>query len=231
MANKARQKLFSGRTIAFLKELQGNNNKAWFEANREHYEADVREPALAYIEAMVPVLRRISKHFTAIAKRSGGSLMRVHRDMRFAKDALPYKTNIGIQFRHERGRDVHAPGFYLHVEPGECFLAAGIWRPEPGALRAIRMEIADRPAAWRRVATARFAEKFSLGGERLSRPPRGFAADAPNIEDLKRKDFIGVTQLSDAAITRSGLPATSGELFARTAPLMRFLCAALDLEY
>jgi uncharacterized protein (TIGR02453 family) len=230
-ARSAPQKLFSSRTFAWLEELRTHNNRAWFEANRDRYESDVREPALAYIEAMVPILSRISKHFTAVAKRSGGSLMRVHKDMRFARDSQPYKTNIGIQFRHERGRDVHAPGFYLHVEPGECFLGAGIWRPESRALRAIRMEIADRPGAWSRVSTARFAEKFDFHGEQLTRPPKGFAADAPCLDDLRRKDYIALTQISDAFVRRRDLPAKTGELFARTAPLMRFLCGALDLDF
>jgi uncharacterized protein (TIGR02453 family) len=227
----APKKLLTSRTFAWLEGITANNNKAWFEEHRESYEADVREPTLAYIAAMVPRLRRISKHFTAIAKRSGGSLMRVHRDMRFARDSQPYKTNIGIQFRHERGRDVHAPGFYVHVEPGQCFLGAGIWRPEAGPLRAIRQEIADRPAAWRRVATTRFRQKFEFSGEQLSRPPKGFPADAPCIDDLRRKDYIALTPVSDAFIRRRDLPAASAELFARTAPLMRFLCGALDLDF
>lgn len=232
MAKKStQQKCFSRRTFTWLEQLQSNNNKAWFAQHREQYEADVREPALAFIAAMAPVLRRISKHFSAVAKRSGGSLMRVHRDMRFARDGQPYKTNVGIQFRHERGRDVHAPGFYVHIEPEQCFLAAGIWRPEPRALRAIRMEIADRPSAWRRVATARFTDKFELSGDRLSRPPKGFGSDSPCLEDLKRKDFIAVTQVSRTFMRRRDLPAASGELFARTTPLMRFLCGALDLEF
>lgn len=222
---------FSRRTFAWLDAIQANNTKAWFEAHREQYEADVRGPALAYIEAMAPVLRRISPHVTAIAKKSGGSLMRVHRDMRFARDGRPYKTNIGIQFRHERGRDVHAPGFYLHVEPGQCFLGAGIWRPESSALLAIRREIAARPSVWRRTHTARFNARFELGGERLTRPPRGFAADTPCIEDLKRRDFIAIAPVSDAMIRRRDLPRATGELFAAAAPLMRFLCGALDLEF
>jgi uncharacterized protein (TIGR02453 family) len=222
---------FSSRTFAWLEGVRANNNKAWFEQHREQYESDVRGPALAYIEAMAPVIRRISRHFTAVARKSGGSLMRVHRDMRFAKDAQPYKTNLGIQFRHERGRDVHAPGFYLHIEPGQCFLGAGIWRPEPPALRAIRNEIADRPAAWRRVRTARFKAKFELSGEQLSRPPKGFAADAACLDDLRRKDFIALAPASDAFIRRRNLPVATGELFAATAPLMRFLCGALDLDF
>lgn len=226
------QNPFSNRTFSFLRELQANNNKAWFDEHRSRYENDVREPALSYIEAMAARLRRISPHFTAIAKRAGGSLMRVHRDMRFARDGNRYKTNIGIQFRHERGADVHAPGFYVHVEPGQCFLGAGIWRPEPRALAAIRQEIADRPAAWRRIVAARpFAEKFELSGEQLTRPPRGYSADSPCIDDLRRKDFIALTLVSDAFIRRRDLPAATGELFRKAGPLMRFLCGALDLEY
>jgi uncharacterized protein (TIGR02453 family) len=231
-APATRQRPFSTKTFAWLKELRTSNNKAWFEAHRQQYEDHVREPALGYIEAMVAVLRRISPHFTALAKKSGGSLMRVHRDMRFSKNGEPYKTNVGIQFRHERGRDVHAPGYYLHIEPGECFLGAGIWRPEPSALGAIRMEIADRPDAWRRATTTkRFTEKFELRGEQLTRPPKGFAADTPCIEAIRRKDFIALTPLSDAFIRRRDLPAATGALFQRATPLMKFLCGALDLEF
>ena len=231
-AKPAPQRLFTRRTFDWLTELQANNNKAWFDEHRKRYEHDVREPALAYIETMVTELRRITPHFKAIAKKTGGSLIRVHRDMRFAKDSAPYKTNIGIQFRHEHGRDVHAPGYYLHIEPGQCFIGAGIWRPEAAVLRAIRMEIADRPQAWRRIGSARkFAEKFEFGGEQLARPPRGFSADAPCIDAIRRKDFIALAQLSDTFLRRRDLPAATGELFSRTTPLMRFLCGALDLDF
>ena len=223
---------FSTKTFTYLKSLAANNNKQWFEAHRNDYEEHVREPALAYIAAMAPMLKKISPHFTALARRSGGSLMRVHRDMRFAKDGNRYKTNIGIQFRHERGRDVHAPGFYVHVEPGACFLGAGIWRPESSALAAIRMEISDRPADWKRASgPRRFTEKFAFHGDQLTRPPKGYSSDSPHLEDLRRKDFIALTNVTDAFARRTDLPAASGALFRRTAPLMRFLCAALDLEF
>jgi effector-binding domain-containing protein len=109
------------------------------------------EPALAFIQAMAPAIATISPHFVASARRLGGSLMRIHRDTRFARDKSPYKINIGIQFRHERGRDVHAPGCYVHIVPGSCFLGAGIWHPDPKALRAIRTEIVEQPALWQRA--------------------------------------------------------------------------------
>ena len=228
----AQYRPFSRQTFAWLRQIEANNNKAWFDAHREQYEREVREPALAYIENMVAPLRKISPHFTAVAKKSGGSLMRVHRDMRFARDSAPYKTNVGIQFRHERGRDVHAPGYYVHIEPGQCFVGAGLWRPEPTALRAIRMEIAESPNDWRRATvTKRFTEKFELSGEQLSRPPKGFAADLPYIDAIQRKDFIALSPVSDAFMCRRDLPEATTGLFSRVTVLMRFLCGALDLDF
>jgi uncharacterized protein (TIGR02453 family) len=91
----------------------------------------------------------ISAHFLAQSRKVGGSLMRVYRDTRFSRDKTPYKTNIGIQFRHELGKDVHAPGYYLHIAPNECFAAIGLWHPESSALFKIRQAIADKSEAWR----------------------------------------------------------------------------------
>jgi len=109
--------------LAFLRKLEKNNNRPWFQENKGWYERDVLELAMAFIRAFQPRLKRISSYFVASDRRVGGSLMRVYRDTRFHKDGEPYKTNVGIQFRHEQGRDIHAPGFYVHVAPDECFLA------------------------------------------------------------------------------------------------------------
>ncbi len=120
--------------VPYLKKLAKNNNRPWFNDNKQRYEDAVRTPALAFIEAMGPPLKKqLSPHFLAQPKKVGGSLMRVYRDTRFANDKTPFKTNVGIQFRHELGKDVHAPGFYLHIEPGNCFLGAGICAPKPGS--------------------------------------------------------------------------------------------------
>jgi uncharacterized protein (TIGR02453 family) len=223
---------FSRNTLEFLRELKQNNERAWFEANKHRYEADVLEPALGFIESMGPRIERMSPHFTAIAKRSGGSLMRVYRDTRFSRDKTPYKTNIGVQFRHELGRDVHAPGFYVHIEPDGCFLGAGIWHPESTALQRIRAAIIAAPDDWRRsTSRKRFRDRFELSGDRLARPPRGFAVDAPHIEDLKRKDFIAISTFAAADITEPRFAATVAEQFEAAVPLMRFLCSALELRF
>lgn len=223
---------FPAQTARFLSELAENNEREWFKANKHRYEAHVLEPALDFINAMEPRLEKISRHFVAIGKRTGGSLMRVYRDTRFSKNKTPYKTNVGIQFRHELGKDVHAPGFYVHIEPNNCFLGTGIWRPDSDALAAIRSYIAENSGSWKRTRDARrFVAHFRLGGDRLKRPPRGYAADHPYIEDLKRKDFIAVSGFPIKAIRSPGFIDEVAARYATAKPLMRFLCAALNLRF
>jgi len=97
--------MFSKQTMSFLRDIKKNNNREWFEANKERYETHVRSPALEYIEAMAQPLAKISDQFVASPRKVGGSLMRIYRDVRFSKDKTPYKTNVGIQFRHSAGKD------------------------------------------------------------------------------------------------------------------------------
>ena len=177
-------------------------------------------------------LGKVSSRFTAIPKRTGGSLMRVYRDTRFGKDKTPYKTNIGIQFRHELGKDVHAPGFYVHVEADSLFLAAGIWRPEPKVLARIREAIADNPKAWQKARDHRkFAQQFELGGDTLKRPPQGYSAEHPLIVDLKRKDFIAVQDLSVDVALQADFADLVQKQFMTTRPFMQFLCEAQPLAF
>ncbi len=223
---------FPATTLPFLTDLQANNNKSWFNDNKSRYEAEVRGPALAFIEAMAPGLDSLSPHFRASAKKVGGSLMRVYRDVRFSKDKTPYKTNIGIQFRHAMGKDVHAPGFYLHISPEECFVGAGLWHPESQALNRIRAFMDDNPAAWNSATNSpAFKDHFTLVGDRLKRPPRGFAADHPLIEDLKRKDFIAIKPLEPVLIQHPDLPDKVLREYRRCDELMRYLCTAIGVNY
>jgi len=223
---------FSDATFDFLDELAANNTRDWFEANRQRYEEEVRTPALAFIEAMAPQLAIIAPHFRADARKMGGSLMRVYRDTRFARDKTPYKTNIGIQFRHEAGRDVHAPGYYVHVSLHEVFLGAGIWHPEAEPLAKIRRHIADRPGEWRAARDdAAFRGTFQLDGDALKRAPKGFDAGHPEIDDIRRKDFIGISELSTDAILKPAFVAQCSEQFAAATPFMRFLCKGLGLPF
>ncbi|MBI5919107.1 MAG: DUF2461 domain-containing protein [Nitrosomonadales bacterium] len=223
---------FTPQTFTFLSELAANNSREWFEAHKQDYEALVRLPALAFISDMSDEMLAISRHFLAQPKKVGGSLMRVQRDTRFSKIKTPYKTNIGIQFRHEVGKDVHAPGYYLHIAPGECFLGIGLWHPVPDVLFKLREAIVQQPDAWVMARDdAAFRQHFTLEGDSLANAPRGFAKDHPLLADLKRKDFIGMAALDEATITSPALRATVVEQFRQAGPYMRFLCKALGLPF
>jgi uncharacterized protein (TIGR02453 family) len=177
-------------------------------------------------------LADIAPRFTAVPTRVGGSLMRVYRDTRFSKNKLPYKTNIGIQFRHEQAKDVHSPGYYVHIEPGNVFIGVGMWRPDPDSLRRIRERIAAQPAEWRRaIGASPFKRNFSLGGESLSRPPRGFDKDHECIEDIKRKSFIAARELAVADCLKPHFQRTVETSFRSAEPFMRFLCEAVGVRF
>lgn len=224
--------MFNRKTVKFLKELEQNNNREWFADNKLRYEDEVRLPALNYIESMTGPIAKISPFFVVNPKKVGGSLMRVHKDIRFSKDKTPYKTNIGIQFRHARGKDVHAPGFYLHIEPKEVFVAAGIWRPESSTLKNVRTLIDEYPDEWNELSK-KITKKagFEFGGTSLKRPPKGFDKDHPLIEDLKRKDFIAVQNLKISDIYSKDFTKQSAKLFKAVSPLVQFICDADDHSF
>jgi uncharacterized protein (TIGR02453 family) len=217
---------FGPELFRFLKDLKANNDRAWFAENKDRYENEVRDPALDFVEDFAPHLREISPHFLADPRPSGGSLFRIHRDIRFSKDKSPYKPYVGIQFRHERAKDAHTPGFYLHLQPGGVFVAAGIWHPDAPTLARIREAIGDDPNDWRRATRSQ-----RLGGESLKRAPAGFDSDHPLIEDLKRKDFIASVELTQKDACAPGFIERFASTCQETSPLVRFLCGALDLPY
>ena len=223
---------FNERTFTFLEELSQNNSRDWFSENKARYESEVREPALDFIRAMKPELERFAPHFVAQDKKVGGSLMRIHRDVRFSKNTMPYKTNIGIQFRHEVGKDVHAPGFYLHIEAHEVFVGAGIWHPDGETLKKIRTYIDAHPTRWEdgRDSTG-FAKAYSLAGDSLKRAPKGYEIDHPMIKDLKRKDFIGIAPLMPELILQDDLTGLISSYFEAAKPFMQQLCRATGVPY
>jgi uncharacterized protein (TIGR02453 family) len=223
---------FSHKTLKFLTALTLNNSREWFASHKDDYEGLVREPALRLIRDVVPGLKKFSSHLLAVDKKVGGSLIRVQRDARFSANKSPYKTNIGIQFRHTVGRDIHAPGLYLHVAPDECFLGSGVWHPDPEALGRIRTRIIEKPKVWLKISTdPNFRKLFDLTGESLSRPPRGIDPAHPAISDRKRKDHIAIAPLTEHDVTSARLPETLHERFGLTRAYFRFLCGALELPF
>jgi uncharacterized protein (TIGR02453 family) len=223
---------FTPKLFGFLNDLAENNDRDWFKAHQAAYEEHVREPALEFINDFAGPLQSISPHFVADSRTVGGSLFRIQRDTRFSKDRTPYKPNTGMQFRHSMAKDVHAPGYYVHIQPRECFMGVGMWQPETKVAYAVRQHIDDDPAGWKKATRGkRFTDVFELVGDTLVRPPRGYDEDHPLIVDLKRKDFIASTRLTQRAITADTFMEDFTALCKRATPFMRFLCEAANVPF
>ncbi len=218
--------------FTFLRDLKTNNNREWFQANKQRYEAQVREPLLNFISDFGLRLPEISRHYIADARKSGGSLFRINRDVRFSKDKSPYKSNAGLQFRHENGKDVHAPGFYLHLEPDGVFMGGGIWHPDNKTLGKIRDAIVENPEKWQKVKTDEtFSATYTLGGDSLKRAPKGYDPEHLLIEDLRRKDFVASITLSEADACAPNFMDTFAVHCQKNARFMEFLTTAIGLPW
>ena len=216
---------FDDDLFEFLRELRANNDRAWFAANKQRYERSVKEPVLRFVADAGPQLRTLSRNLVADPRPVGGSMFRIHRDVRFSKDKSPYKTHVGIHF--PLGKGLHGPGYYLHLEPNSSFVAAGIWMPQPEQLQQIRERIAAKPAAWRTAS----GDLDEPDENTLKRPPRGFDPDHPMIEDLKRKSFTASLRLSDRQLKRDDAMTTFVGTCRELAPLMRFLAPAVGARW
>jgi uncharacterized protein (TIGR02453 family) len=211
----------------FLRELHAHNERAWFEANKARYVMRVRDPMLGFVAAVGPKFLAVSPHIVADPRPSGGSLLRIYRDTRFSRDKTPYKTNVGVRFGHGAGKDIHGPGYYLHLAPGEVFMAAGMWRPDADALRAIREAIVKDPRGWRRAQRS----PLRHGEASLRRPPRGFDPEHPLVEDLKRTSFTVGRQFTERQACSPTFPTLFVSACRRETPLMKFLANAVDLPF
>lgn len=221
---------FSPELFKFLDQLKKNNNRQWFAENKSRYEDIVLFPAMELVKSMDKPLKKVSPHFLAVPKRSGGSIMRIYRDTRFSKDKTPYKTNLGIHFRHEAGKDVHAPGYYFHIDNKDIFVGAGIWHPDNPALNKIRALIDDDPTRWKRVTNnKKFRERFERVGGTLKRPPKGYDESHPLIVDLKRKDHIAINNLPRKELYSDALVESLIGNFKLAKSYVGFLCDSLHL--
>ncbi len=216
----------------FFKELKNNNNREWFADNKPRYYESVVNPMGEFIVAIAPHLQRISPHYNANPKAHGGSMFRIYRDTRFSKDKTPYKTHAACHFRHQAGRDAHAPGFYVHIETDGIRFGGGIWLPPAKQLGLIREFIADNPSAWEKLAKSAAIKKAGgIQGDSLKRPPRGYDPDARNIDDLKRKSFYLMIEAdAELALSPEFVNETT-KAFRTAAKLNRFVTEALELPF
>lgn len=216
----------------FLEELEGNNNRQWFQRNKQRYIDEVRDPLLRFVEDFESHLERISPFLVADARPVGGSLFRIYRDVRFSRDKRPYKTHAGLHFRHVDGKDVHSAGIYLHLEPGSVFGAVGIWHPEATTLRLVREAIVEHPERWKRAISGRaFRSSFRMEGARLVRPPRGYSTDHPQIEYLKYKEFIASASFTRGEACAAEFVDRFAQTCKRASPLLEFLTQAVGADW
>lgn len=217
---------FTPELFRFLARLKRNNNRDWFLAHKDEFETHVRQPALRFITDFARPLYAITPYLVADARPSRGSMFRIYRDTRFSGDKRPYKTHVAMRFSH-RGRDVHSPGFYLHLEAGGCFAASGLWHPEPPTLLRVRNAMVSRPKEWRAVRKLLNWDDAS----KLSRPPRGFPADHEFVDDLKLRDLGTAVEFSDKQVFSPKFMTTFAASCRQMSPLAAFLSSALGLEF
>jgi uncharacterized protein (TIGR02453 family) len=217
---------FTPELFRFLALLKRNNNRDWFLAHKEEWETTVRQPVLRFITDFAAPLSEITPHLVADARPSRGSMFRIYRDTRFSHDKRPYKTHVAMRFSH-RGKDVHSPGFYLHLEPGGYFAACGLWHPEPPTLLKVRNAIASRPKEWRTVRKLLNWDDAS----KLRRPPRGFPADHEFVEDFKLRDLGTAVNFSDKQVCSLRFMSTFAAACRTMSPIAAFLSSAVGLKF
>lgn len=216
----------------FLEDLKKHNNRDWFMQNKESYETQVRGPLIRFVSDFAPHLVRISPHYVADPKPVGGSIMRANRDTRFSADKSPYKTMAGAMFRHEKGKVVPSPGFFLHLERGQSFAGIGVHHPDPKTLSLVRQRIASDPKGWKAATSGKeFRKTCVFFGESLQRPPKGFDPAHPCMEDLKRKDFCTQTFFTDRQVCDADFLERFADTCGAATDFMRYLTLALGLKW
>lgn len=206
--------MFTPALFDFLTDLTANNTREWFTANKGRFEADVKRPLHAFVAALAPKLAEIDP----LAVCNDKSVFRIYRDTRFSKDKAPYKTHAAAQFVRGTTRGPSGTGYYLHLEPGRCFFAGGLYMPEPAVAAKIRASIDAHPTAW---AAARDVDL--MDGEALVRVPKPWSAEHPYADDLRRKSFIGRVAFSDNQVVAGGFVDRVAKAAAKLGPLVHFV--------
>ncbi len=214
-------------TLKFLKDLQKNNNRPWFEAHRKQYEL-AKEDFLLLTEKLITGIGAFDKPIALLKAKE--CTFRINRDVRFSKNKSPYKNNIAGYF-NRNGKKGNGAGYYLHIEPGKSFAAGGIWMPEPKDLIKIRQEIDYSFDDWKKIISNQsFKKTFAEGikGEALVRPPKGYEEDNPAIQYLKQKSFIVSKPFTDTEVQSKTFVKEVANTFKAMKPMLDFLNAAVE---
>jgi uncharacterized protein (TIGR02453 family) len=206
---------FSGEALRFLSRLEKNNDRDWFQPRKQEYDHFVREPMLAVVEF---VNRDLEKHSQSYVTDPAKSVYRIYRDTRFSPDKTPYKTHIGALFWHRRLGKGGGAALYFHVSTKEVLIAGGLYHAPPELLMHIRQHIARDHQRLRKIVKGK-----KLEGDSLTRPPKGWPADHPAVDLLKRKDLLLETTLAPDAALKPGFGNEVTRRFRTMLPLVEFL--------
>ncbi|HEX7846880.1 MAG TPA: DUF2461 domain-containing protein [Chitinophagaceae bacterium] len=217
-------------TLKFLKELKKNNNKPWFDVHRKEYEAAKADFSL-FIQAVIDKHSKADPTIKNLTAKE--CLFRINRDIRFAKDKSPYKTNLGASINKGGKKAFSTAGYYFHLEPGQCFTGGGIYQPMPDELKKVRQEIDYNFAEFKKIIGAK---KFkSVYGDLdksaeflLSRVPKGYEPGNPAAEYLKLKSFIAMIIVKDTDLTSKELVKKTVNAFEALQPLIEFINEAVS---
>lgn len=216
-------------TLKFLKNLRKNNNKPWFDAHRDEYDA-ARSDFEQFIQA---VLDGHSKHDPDLKELTAKKCMfRINRDVRFSKDKSPYKTNFGASM-DKGGKKSGLAGYYFHLEPGKSFVGGGLWMPEPPAVKRVRQEIDYSLDEFKKIVTAKkfkayYGDLYTGESVQLAKVPQGFEKDNPAAEYLRFKSWLVLHELPDEELTSPALVKNTMEAYKLLQPLTRFLNRAVE---
>ena len=210
-------------TLLFLKDLHKNNNRDWFNENKDRYRAAHTNVA-DFVEVLIEEIGEFDEEILKTDAKK--ALFRIYRDVRFSKDKSPYKTNFGAGLGMGKGNRIS--GYYLHIEPGKSFLAGGVYQPEPSVLKEIRKEISMNAKEFQEILEQDDFRNNFRGlsvGQKLQRVPAGFEKDDPMAEFLKLKNFIVVHPVSNEALMKEDAAKNFAQIFKSIKPLNDFLSA------
>ena len=218
--------MFTPETLRFLRALKRHNEREWFKARKDQYEAHVRAPMVALIERLAGDLRRFAPEIVASPK---ASLYRIYRDTRFSDDKTPLKIQVSASFRWKGLPKGEGAGLYLEIHPQWVWMGGGFWAPPAPQLVRIREHVAGTWPELERIARATPFRRVlgELYGDRLSRVPRGFPRDHPAAEYLKLKQFLGGREFPPVFATSAEFYPALIETYKVLMPLIRFLNAPL----
>jgi uncharacterized protein (TIGR02453 family) len=207
--------------LNFLKDLKDNNNREWFQANKNRYEV-ARKSFESFIDELIPMIRDIDPRLAMVTAKD--CVFRIYRDVRFSHDKSPYKTNMGAYIARG-GKGSQMAGYYVHFEPGGCFLAGGLYMPPPETLKKIREEVFYQAEEFKKIIYNKdFVKYFSEidDPDKMKNPPKGYSKDFPDVDLLKYKSYAVMHRISDEQTIKDDYKDYALEVFRILLPLNNY---------